>query len=77
MYLPNIYQKFAEKYPAVFKNYNQLGTTCREAGSLDTKVQNLVKLGIAMGCNSRGGVMSHARKALRSAPSSSYPRRSA
>lgn len=64
MYLPNIYQKFTEKYPDVFKTYTQLGITCRDAGPLDAKTQNLVKLGIAMGCNSRGGVMSHTRKAL-------------
>jgi len=64
MYLPNIYQNFAEKYPEVFKTYNQLGISCREAGPLDIKSQSLVKLGIAMGCNSRGGVMSHTRKAL-------------
>jgi 4-carboxymuconolactone decarboxylase len=64
MYLPNIYQKFTEKYPDVFKIYKQLGISCREAGPLDAKTQDLVKLGIAMGCNSRGGVMSHTRKAL-------------
>ena len=66
MYLPNIYQKFTEKYPDVFKNYKQLGISCRDAGPLDAKAQNLVKLGIAMGCNSRGGVMSHTRKAMAS-----------
>lgn len=64
MYLPSIYQKFTEKYPAVFKDYKQLGISCREAGPLDAKTQDLIKLGIAMGCNSRGGVMSHTRKAL-------------
>ena len=64
MYLPNVYQKFAEKFPEVFKTYNQLGVSCREAGPLDTKAQSMIKLGIAMGCNSRGGVMSHTRKAL-------------
>jgi AhpD family alkylhydroperoxidase len=64
MYLPNIYQKFAEKYPDVFKEYNELGASCRKAGPLNAKTQDLVKLGIAMGCNSRGGVMSHTRKAL-------------
>ncbi len=64
MYLPNIYQKFVEKYPEVFKDYNQLGISCRNAGPLDAKTQDLIKLGIAMGSNSRGGVMSHTRKAL-------------
>ena len=64
MYLPNVYQNFAEKFPEVFKTYNQLGKSCRESGPLNAKAQCLIKLGIAMGCNSRGGVMSHTRKAL-------------
>ncbi|MBI5592321.1 MAG: carboxymuconolactone decarboxylase family protein [Deltaproteobacteria bacterium] len=64
MYLPNIYKKFTEKYPDVFNDYKQLGISCRDAGPLDAKTQDLIKLGIAMGSNSRGGVMSHTRKAL-------------
>lgn len=66
MYLPGIYQKFSAKYPNVFKDYNQLGLSCRDAGPLDAKTQDLVKLGIAIGSNSRGAVMSHTRKALAS-----------
>jgi alkylhydroperoxidase/carboxymuconolactone decarboxylase family protein YurZ len=66
MYLPNIYKKFSEKYPEVFNQYNQIGTACREAGPLDSKTQDLVKLGIAIGANSRGAVMSHTRKAVAS-----------
>ena len=31
---------------------------------LDEKTQDLIKLGIAIGVNSKGGVMSHTRKAL-------------
>ena len=64
MYLPNIYKKFSEKFPDVFKHYNDLGIACRDAGPLSEKDQNLVKLGIAIGTNSRGGIMSHTRKAL-------------
>ncbi len=66
MYLPKIYEKFSSKYPAVFKDYEKLGQTCRTAGPLDPKCQDLVKLGIAIGANSRGAVMSHTRKALES-----------
>lgn len=66
MYLPKIYEKFAERYPDVFKDYKALGISCRDAGPLDAKTQDLVKLGIALGSNSRGGVMSHTRKALAS-----------
>ncbi len=64
MYLPKKYTDFGSKYPDVFEHYRNLGTACREAGPLDKKTQNLIKLGIAAGANSRGGVMSHTRKAL-------------
>ncbi|MCG8685668.1 MAG: carboxymuconolactone decarboxylase family protein [Desulfobacterales bacterium] len=64
MYLPKKYTNFAKDYPDVFKSYKELGTLVRESGPLDEKSQNLVKLGIAVGANSRGGVMSHTRKAL-------------
>lgn len=64
MYLPKIYEKFIKAYPDVFKAYENLGVACRKAGPLDEKVQDLIKLGISIGANSRGGVMSSTRKAL-------------
>ena len=64
MYLPSIYTKFSEKFPDVFKHYENRGIACRDAGPLNEKDQNLVKLGISIGTNSRGGIMSHTRKAL-------------
>ncbi len=66
MYLPKIYENFTSKFEEVSKAYNQLGISTREAGPLDQKVQDLNKLGIAIGANSRGAVMSHTRKALAS-----------
>ncbi len=69
MYLPKIYETFSGKFPGVFKDYKQLGQTCRAAGPLDQKCQDLIKLGIAIGANSRGAVMSHTRKALDSGAS--------
>ena len=66
MYLPKTYENFTSKFPEVYKAYNQLGISTREAGPLDQKVQDLIKLGIAIGANSRGAVMSHTRKALAS-----------
>lgn len=66
MYLPKVYEKFTGKFPEVFKDYKQLGQTCRSAGPLDAKCQDLIKLGIAIGANSRGAVMSSTRKALES-----------
>ena len=64
MYLPKIYKTFSEQFPEIVKDYQQLGKSCRSAGPLDEKSQNLVKLGIAVGTNSRGSVMSQTRKAL-------------
>ena len=64
MYLPKIYENFTQEFPEVFKAYKDLGVSCRKAGPLDAKTQNLVKLGIALGVNSRGAVMSSTRKAL-------------
>lgn len=64
MYLPKVYKRFQDRFPHVFRDFKQLGISTREAGPLDDKIQNLVKLGIATGANSRGGVMSNTRKAL-------------
>jgi 4-carboxymuconolactone decarboxylase len=66
MYLPDIYDKFRQQYDDIFQKYDQLGQACREAGPLERKIQDLVKLGIAIGANSQGAVRSHTRKALAS-----------
>ena len=66
MYLPKPYENFSEKYPEIVKQYQDLGKACRETGPLEEKCQDLVKLGIAVGANSRGAVMSAVRKALAS-----------
>lgn len=64
MYLPKVYEKFRQNFPEVFESYKQLGIASRQAGPLDEKTQDLIKLGISVGANSRGAVMSHTRKAL-------------
>ncbi len=66
MYLPKAYEKFAKRYPDVLKGFQELGKSCRESGPIEPKYQDLIKLGIAMGANSRGAVMSATRKALAS-----------
>jgi alkylhydroperoxidase/carboxymuconolactone decarboxylase family protein YurZ len=66
MYLPEIYDRFSEEYPAIMEKFQQLGVVCRACGPLPEKVQNLIKLGIGIGANSQGAVRSHTRKALAS-----------
>jgi len=66
MYLPKKYESFSETFPEILRLYQQLGKSCRESGPLKEKCQDLIKLGIAIGANSRGSVMSSVRKALAS-----------
>src|ERR671938_2178371 len=63
-YLPEIYQHFERRYPAVKEAFDGLGATEHEAGPLDDKERRLIKLGIAVGAESEGGVRSHVRKLL-------------
>jgi len=64
MYLPKTYETFSKNHPEIVGHYDKLGRICRDAGPLDSKSQDLIKLGIAVGVNSRGAVMSAVRKAL-------------
>ena len=64
MYLPKTFEEFSTNYPDIVQHYTELGKICRDAGPLDNKSQDLIKLGIAVGVNSRGAVMSAVRKAL-------------
>ena len=69
MYLPKVYERFSSRFPDVFKDFQQLGKSCRDSGPLEKKYQDLANLGIAIGANSRGSVMSQTRKALESGAS--------
>ena len=66
MYLPKPYEDFSEKFPEILNHYQQLAKTCRASGPLTEQCQDLIKLGIAIGANSRGSVMSSVRKSLAS-----------
>lgn len=63
-YLPNIYKEFQRQFPEIAEGYDELALKCHGWGPLDEKTRRLVKLGIAIGLNSEGGVRSHARRAL-------------
>jgi 4-carboxymuconolactone decarboxylase len=63
-YLPDVYKDFIKQYPDINKSYDSLANSCHKAGPLDKRTRRLVKLGIAIGMNSEGGVRSHARRAI-------------
>ncbi|HEV8488707.1 MAG TPA: carboxymuconolactone decarboxylase family protein [Candidatus Limnocylindrales bacterium] len=63
-YLPGVYKDLRAENQEVAKAYDALGDACRRAGSLSEREQRLVKLGIAVGLSSEGGVRSHVRRGL-------------
>jgi 4-carboxymuconolactone decarboxylase len=63
-YLPNIYKEFQQQFPEIAKAYDELALKCHGWGPLNEKTRRLIKLGIAIGLSSEGGVSSHARRAL-------------
>ena len=62
--LPEHPASFARQYPEVWASFEGLASRCHEAGSLDSKSQRLVKLGIALGAGLEGGFHAQVRNAL-------------
>ncbi len=63
-YLPRVYRDLRADHPGIAAAYDALGDACRQAGVLSPRDQRLVKLGIAIGLSSEGGVRSHVRRGL-------------
>jgi alkylhydroperoxidase/carboxymuconolactone decarboxylase family protein YurZ len=63
-YLPDIYRELRAAHAEVMAAYDQLAVACRDAGPLSAREQRWVKLGIAIGMSSEGGVRSHVRRGL-------------
>lgn len=62
--LPSGAARLADRYPALWQAYAQLGERCAEAGPLTPRERRLVKLALAIGAGSEGAVHSHVRRAL-------------
>ncbi|WP_135469011.1 carboxymuconolactone decarboxylase family protein [Crenalkalicoccus roseus] len=62
--LPAAAGEVAEAYPEIYRAYAALGEACAKAGPIDPRAQRLVKLALAIGAWSEGGVHSHCRRAL-------------
>lgn len=63
-YLPDIYKEFQQQFTEIARAYDELAVKCHGWGPVDEKTRRLIKLGVAAGLNSEGGVRSHARRAL-------------
>jgi len=62
--LPKPYQAFRIDYPSVYAAYEALGTVVSNAGPLDAKTRELIKMGMAAANGSETGVESHAHRAM-------------
>jgi alkylhydroperoxidase/carboxymuconolactone decarboxylase family protein YurZ len=62
--LPPAYTKFQRDFRRVWSAYDRLGAAVHQEGPLESKVRELVKLGIAIGGRLEGAVKAHSRLAL-------------
>ncbi len=62
--LPKRYTEFLKNYPDVGAAYTALGEAVANAGPLDAKTRELVKIGVSVGARMESAVRSHTRRAL-------------
>ena len=62
--LPKPYQAFRIDHPSVYAAYEALGAAIANAGPLDAKTRELIKIGMAAANGSETGVESHVHRAL-------------
>ena len=58
--LPRTFQNVVEKYPEVWKAHEQLTKACAEAGPLNRKTVELIKVGICIGGGLETATQRHA-----------------
>jgi len=62
--LPGTYKAFIQKFPAIGKAHEQVARAAHEAGPLDKKMCELVKIGISLGAGLESALKSHVRRAM-------------
>jgi len=62
--IPKPFTDFTKSYPKIGEAYAQMGHAVHNAGPLDQKTRELIKLAISCGAQKEGAVHSHTRKAL-------------
>lgn len=61
---PKAHKQFMEEFPAIAQGYEAVATAVHDAGPLDEKSRQLVKLALAIGARHEGAVHAHTRRAL-------------
>lgn len=62
--LPTHFSRFKAAHPDIYEAFEELGRRVHEGGPLTERERRLVKLGIAIGVGTEGGVHSAVRHAL-------------
>ena len=62
--IPNTYHRFAARFPALVEAHQQMTNEAVNAGPLDAKTCELIKMGIALGAGHETSFHSHVRRAL-------------
>ena len=61
---PRSYQQFVAKYPALGDAHEQIAKTVDDAGPLERKTCELIKVGICIGAGLESAMRSHVRRAI-------------
>jgi alkylhydroperoxidase/carboxymuconolactone decarboxylase family protein YurZ len=61
--LPGTYKQFAERFPKLVEAHQRAGQAAQQAGPLDEKMCELVKIGICVGAGLESALRSHVRRA--------------
>ena len=62
--LPDAFQSLVDKYPEVWEAHEKLTIACAEAGPLDRKISELIKIGICIGGGLQTATQRHAIMAV-------------
>ena len=62
--LPETFQSLVDKYPEVWEAHQKLTIACAEAGPLDRKTSELIKVGICIGSGLQTATQRHAIMAV-------------
>ncbi len=62
--VPETYRDFLSRFPKLGAAHQQIAAELDSAGPLDSRAQELVKLGVCIGAGLESAVKSHVRRAL-------------
>jgi len=62
--LPGTYLRFAERFPGLADAHGAMTAAAEQAGPLDRKMCELIRMGIALGAGQESSFHSHVRRAI-------------